>query len=566
MLIVRTALLAGKVAFRIQPERMALYSRETAMKECNACGKCFEDEQAECGEDRVALRPAFPGPALIDGKYFLIRKLGRGSMGTVYRARHVGLLKDFAVKLIHPWNLQDETFRARFRVEAQALGRLSHPGIVQVTDFGIDSRNLPYLVMEFLEGESLAQILAERKLNHQEILSVLRSVGESIDHAHENGVLHRDLKTSNIFLLNKTSPARAKLLDFGIASISSVPDAGPSRGPILPAELTGTGELLGTADYAAPEVCSGKKAEPASDLYSFGIIAYEMFTGKRPFQGSFQSVVEAHRSSPPLAPSSINPSVPRELDAPILSLLQKAAARRPSRASAAVDAMEHALREGLPRNGLSIAKWRRSALALLLLVAACAALLLPPRNHVASPVPATVQRSTPVAENAGRSQSDPPVEIRISSKEPFAPPAIPRRIGVALRGESSEFDVESTVRFIEMLSAQKVSLKPFPLKLSFASGADFSKAFNGLPFDIRSYHPEDFEALLLGYESLRVLPRKIENPIFEVQETLDLRVFSPQGVSLHSPARETASGSGLNVSLAQRRAMQAIAAKVAAYL
>lgn len=537
------------------------------MKECINCGKCFEDDLADCLEHRESLRPAFPGPALIDGKYLLIRKLGHGAMGTVYLARHTALLKDFAVKLIHPRDAHQEAFRARFRIEAQALGRLSHPAIVQVTDFGIDPRNIPYLVMEFLEGESLATALSEKELRTNEIITILRGIAAGIDHAHENGVLHRDLKSSNVFLSQKNGDLQIKLLDFGIASISSVPESVSTDQAVESTALTQAGEILGTADYAAPEVCSGKKAEPASDIYSFGIIAYELFAGKRPFQGSFQSVVEGHRSVPPSPPSSIRLTLPRELDVPILDLLKKAPDRRPVSAKNAVEAIEQALQEASRRDRASTTPRWKPALALLIAAAACAVLFLPLGRRQVSPKPAAAGSTTvqPEARASGKPDS-PLTDLRIDSKDPFVRPKPPRRIGVALRADGAIMDLDFTIRFLEALTARDASLKTSPIRLSFAASGDFSRAFNGLPFDFRNYHPEEFDTLLLGYESLKVLPRKPESPTFEVLESMDLRVVSPLGARLHAPIMESASGVGLNVTLARRNAMETIAARVASYL
>ena len=159
------------------------------------------------------------GPTLLDGKYQIEGSLGHGGMGFVYRARHVELGKTFAVKLVQPHKAHRSEYLARFRIEAQALGKLSHPNIVQVTDYGVDPKAGPYLVMEYIDGITLSEYIKQRRaLPLDEALPIFSSISRALDYAHDCGVLHRDLKPANVLLFrNETSDHDAKIVDFGIA-------------------------------------------------------------------------------------------------------------------------------------------------------------------------------------------------------------------------------------------------------------------------------------------------------------------------------------------------------------
>src|SRR5262245_37895213 len=173
------------------------------MKECNLCANCYEDSAERCPGDGAPLDETLPGPPLLDQTYRLERRLGEGGMGIVYRARHEGVKRTVAVKLIRPDRDWEPASLARFRLEADALGKLQHPHIVNITDSGVDPREkgIPYLVTEFLDGVSLQAHSARRgPLPLSEALPLLEDIAEAIDFAHERGVLHRDLKPQNVFL------------------------------------------------------------------------------------------------------------------------------------------------------------------------------------------------------------------------------------------------------------------------------------------------------------------------------------------------------------------------------
>lgn len=226
--------------------------------------------------------------------------LGEGAAGVVYRAVHVGLEKSFAIKLLKTSGPPDPAARERFRREAVALGRLRHPNIVDVTDSGIDE--VPYLVTELLEGASLSGPLPFGKA-----LPLFEQIADAIDAAHGAGVLHRDLKPGNVLV---SATGQVKVLDFGLAEL-----------------LTGPGgvfEEIGTPLYAAPEMIRDGEASRASDIYSFGVLVYEILGGRPPFQGSVAEVLAGHLDSEP-PPLPLAP----EIWLPLRDALQKDPALRP---------------------------------------------------------------------------------------------------------------------------------------------------------------------------------------------------------------------------------------------
>jgi serine/threonine protein kinase/CHASE2 domain-containing sensor protein len=345
------------------------------MRACSRCGRCYEESVELCPVDGIPSEPLFSGDALIDGKYRLIRQIGQGGMGMIFEAVHAGLQRRFAVKLIRRVS-HDPRFVARFRVEAEALGKLHHDHIVDVTDFGIDPRDggLPYLVMELLEGTSLLEMLSkEGRLTPRRAIPLLRQTAAAIDYAHRNGVLHRDLKPGNVFVVAKEERALAKVVDFGLAAlVGEMPEredeAGSSRvsawvaaltrplaspdeetAPIPAVEESTAGRaaarrepVIGTVPYMAPELFLQLRAGKASDIYAFGILCYELLTGRLPFDGNLEEIVGGHLGKEPARPSAIAAGLGSELDDALLAPLRKDAAKRPATATAVVDAIEHA--------------------------------------------------------------------------------------------------------------------------------------------------------------------------------------------------------------------------------
>ena len=314
------------------------------------------------------------GPhSVLDGKYRLDGRLGEGAVGEVYRATHLGLKKVFALKVLKPGAVRDPFAVARFRREAEALGRLRHPHIVAVSDFGVDPETgAPYLVMEMLDGAPLSELLKDGPLSFDRALPILDAIATAVDAAHEMGILHRDLKPGNVLLCGEEQAV--KVLDFGLAEIAaSSPLNAEGDGPGPDARLTATGDLLGTPLYVAPEVIRRARTGPASDLYSFGVIAYEMLAGRPPFLGPTAEVLAGHLEREPPAGA---------LSAEIRGALREALAKDPACRPATAREVVRRLRAAAGRE--ERARWRRAEVprrvflaALLAAAVPAAGLLLP---------------------------------------------------------------------------------------------------------------------------------------------------------------------------------------------
>lgn len=249
------------------------------------------------------------------GRYEMLEELGRGHMGAVFKARDAEIDRVVAIKIILTANLsaeQLEQYKQRFRREAQAAGRMSHPGIITIYDIAEDDAGQPYLVMEYVEGTPLDKLLAAgaERLPLGQTLDLCRQVAQALDYAHQRGVIHRDIKPANILV---TRDGRAKIADFGIAKLAG-------------AQLTQAGQLLGTPAFMSPEQFSGAAVDARTDLFSLGAILYWMCTGEKPFAGdtltgvSFKIVYTA-----PIAPRTLNPSLPADLE----TLLARCLAKNP---------------------------------------------------------------------------------------------------------------------------------------------------------------------------------------------------------------------------------------------
>jgi len=315
-----------------------------AVMECPKCRRCYESPQLACPRDGVILQLAFAGPRLIDAKYLVERQLGRGGMGAVYLAQHIGLEKRFALKLILQEGILSPVYRESFETEARALGRLNHRNIVNVTDYGVDSRGggVPYLVMEYLVGKTLSDALRDRKvLPFEEAIGVLRATAQAVDAAHRQNIVHGDLKPSNLFLAEEPNSEQPclKVVDFGLARLANPPHSPNQDGSSQKGE---PGNLRGTPAYMAPELLRGEGASPASDRFAFGALTYELLTGRVPFPRQLGDLFGVSNTKPPEPPSLRNPALPVDIDAPVLALLSPAAADRPASASAAVSAVAQA--------------------------------------------------------------------------------------------------------------------------------------------------------------------------------------------------------------------------------
>ena len=376
---------------------------------------------------------------VLDSKYRLERLLGRGGMGSVYLATHLGTERYVALKMITPQFMRNEEFVARFKREARAAGRLRHPNVVDVTDFGFADANgepVAYLVMEYLDGCTLADVLAEEnQLPLDWVVDILEQVSSAVHEAHQQGIIHRDLKPENIWLEpNRLGGYRVKVLDFGIAKLAeadarSIPDSSPPNGQLRQAtaavagrdtliesatdlerdtllysgdddgethvafvnpssedatkifpkaeqtgagvgsantnlfdddrtlmldqkedlsprptnvassgtrgtELTRVGAIIGTPSYMSPEQCAAKPLDARSDIYSLGVIAYQMLAGEPPFTGPTQAVIRDHIKTRPPDLRERAKKVSKRAANIVMSALEKEPARRPQTAAA----------------------------------------------------------------------------------------------------------------------------------------------------------------------------------------------------------------------------------------
>jgi serine/threonine-protein kinase len=258
------------------------------MKTCPKCGVEYPDTNTLCPADGVALETTSDSliGATLAGKYRIDERLNEGGMGTVYRATHVLMEKTVAIKVLRPSLAADEKIVARFSREARAASRISHPNALSVTDFGEDENGVVFLVMEFLSGRTLKQLIRdEGPLPLTRVVEIIRQVGDALNAAHQQGVIHRDLKSDNIMLVDTMAADHAKVLDFGIAKINE-PEGRDTGG------LTAPNLVIGTPQYMSPEQCSQEsEIDARSDIYSLGIILYEMLVGHVPFTADSPTMV-----------------------------------------------------------------------------------------------------------------------------------------------------------------------------------------------------------------------------------------------------------------------------------
>ncbi|MBA3322879.1 MAG: protein kinase [Pyrinomonadaceae bacterium] len=310
------------------------------MKKCPTCGETYFKDITLCPADGSALMKT--GDSLLGqtlaGKYRIEERLSEGGMGTVYRATHVLMEKAVALKVLHPSLAADENIVARFTREAKAASRLSHPHAISVTDFGESDNGIVFLVMEYLRGRTLKQVIRqEGPLPLGRVVEIARQVSGALAAAHAEGVVHRDLKSDNIMLEEISAGSDwAKVLDFGIAKIQQPDNDDP--------ELTAPNLIIGTPQYMSPEQCSKTSGiDYRSDIYSFGVIVFEMLTGHVPFTGdSATTIMLKHLQEPPPSVLDERSDLPPAVGQAVARALSKRREDRPQSAGELAEALARA--------------------------------------------------------------------------------------------------------------------------------------------------------------------------------------------------------------------------------
>ena len=317
------------------------------MKECSKCGICYTDDIDLCPQDNGKVRPSLPGGQVLAGRYFLSKRIGRGAMGQVYLAKDQNLgTREVAVKTVRQDILNSDDLAegeaiTRFEREAMSAASIRHPHIVDVTDFGETEDGVFFLVMEYVEGESLHRLLRrEGTLPIKRAIKILRQIADGVDAAHEQGILHRDLKPANIFITQKgrNKDAFIKVGDFGLAKIvnQTVTDANSNATP-------SSRGIIGTPEFMAPEQMQPELGvDVRADVYAIGTIAYLMLGGRTPFTGDLMELVmqKVIQDPPPL--SDLRSDIPSDVEQVVMSALEREPDNRIATVSEWISGLEEA--------------------------------------------------------------------------------------------------------------------------------------------------------------------------------------------------------------------------------
>jgi serine/threonine protein kinase len=354
---------------RVESTRTTV-DRRREIKRCPSCGQRFSREAAFCPFDGVKLEDSLFDPSgdalvgqVVDARYEVIGVVGEGGMGRVYEVRHAALERTFAMKVLRRELAREEDLAERFIREAKATASVKHPNVVQITDFGRLADGIPYFVMELLVGQTLAEVIkAGGPVPTGRAVRIVRKVAGALGAAHEAGVVHRDLKPENVFLVDDgrsraAAAADVRVVDFGAAKI-----VGSSR-------MTRSGVVFGTPHYMSPEQASGQSVDHRSDVYALGVIMYEMFTGRVPFEAdTYMGVLTQHMFVQPERPSHLKDAA-RDLgaleDITLVCLAKKPEDRFASMAALveAVDGATRARPDAAPDSSASVAPPRSPSVA-----------------------------------------------------------------------------------------------------------------------------------------------------------------------------------------------------------
>jgi len=327
------------------------------MKVCRTCQEKYSDDISFCSRDGTALESMslWGEGTIVRGRYRILGKIGVGGMGEVYKACHAGFDELRAIKVISSQLMTDETFVKRFKQEAFIARKLQHPNAVRVDDIDEAEDGRPFIVMEFIEGQSLKnEILSQGSLPATRVCRIAKQVLAALDAAHRLGMIHRDIKPDNIVLVNTPGGEQAKVLDFGIAKLREAPHNEAAR-----ATPTTRGVLMGTPQYMSPEQAMGKpgdEIDARSDLYSLGVVMYEMLTGELPFKAdTVMDMLLAHMQKPPRPLFVVRPSaqIPETLASLVMRTLNKKPKMRPPDAAALIEEITR-VEKGMPLTALRI--------------------------------------------------------------------------------------------------------------------------------------------------------------------------------------------------------------------
>ncbi|MFN8552445.1 MAG: protein kinase [Candidatus Obscuribacterales bacterium] len=385
---------------------------------CITCGKEFDWETTVCPDDNTPLtaigeEDQMVGTVLAD-RYEILEVIGGGGMGLVYKARHKLMNRIVAIKMLHKHMISSKDTLKRFQLEAQAASCLSLPNILTVYDFGLTGEGQPYMVMDYLEGTSLADVLEnEHHVEPDRAVNIFIQACAGLAHAHQKGVLHRDIKPSNIMLVNFGDQADfVKIVDFGIAKLLN-------QGV---GELTKTGEVYGSPSYMSPEQCRGKETDARSDIYSMGCVMYRTLSGRPVFSG--EDIIELlfKQVSEPPAPFDTELNIPPDLEAVIFKALAKDPADRYQNMNEFKEALEKYVDKRSGKNAPAptptvegpMPLWKRHGETSP--AAQPAGSAASTASSTSLPVPGDAPRSKPVA-NAPAAQSAPPAVASAAAAE-----------------------------------------------------------------------------------------------------------------------------------------------------
>lgn len=311
-------------------------------KRCVTCDRKFTDTHSSCPADGTILIPIAQDPWVgkkLTDHYEILSVVGHGGMGVVYKGKHDLMERFVAIKMLLAQHITDSQSVRRFQHEAKAASKLSHPNIITLYDYGVSPTGQPYLVMDYLEGISLADIIkADGQISVERGVKIFLQVCDALEHAHNQKLVHRDLKPGNVMLINNDDLRdHVKVVDFGVSKIMGSDEA---------QRLTQTGEICGSPVYMSPEQCEGKKLDPRSDIYSMGVLMYESLTGELPLMGkTMVETMSKHLGEKPPRFASVRPDlyIPERLENVVFHCLEKNAADRPQSMAALRAELVHSI-------------------------------------------------------------------------------------------------------------------------------------------------------------------------------------------------------------------------------